>query len=201
MTGQEMISLLIMASRLAALKSLHSTDEPVIATWMRSVPSSASGPLRSSAARTISLVSGVAAPAVMTAVRPSALIESAGLRRDDLGDARVGRSSAVACSTTCAAGGVVEGAGLGVHDDLQRGAGEAAELALDDVADGDGLRARGLPAGTGQGVLDLRGEGAQPETRDPPEDEDGAQVAGGPDPEAAERAERGPRRLRGQGAA
>ena len=60
--------------------------------------------------------------------------------------------------------GARERPGLGPDHDLKGGAGHAAELALDHVARGHGLRARRLPAGTGERVLDLGGEGAEATT-------------------------------------
>ena len=69
-TGQENISDLSIASRLASLKSDHSREAPVGLTWMLSVDRSCSGPFRSSATRTISLGSALA-PASRTAVLPS----------------------------------------------------------------------------------------------------------------------------------
>ena len=72
MTGQENISDLSMALRLASLKSDQSSEAPVGLTWMPVVESACSGPLRSLAARTISLGSAPA-PARRTAVLPSSL--------------------------------------------------------------------------------------------------------------------------------
>ncbi len=66
-TGQLNSSDFIIALRLASLKSLHSPLEPVSATVVPPPDRSRSGPFRSSAARTIALVSP-AAPAWMTAV-------------------------------------------------------------------------------------------------------------------------------------
>ena len=88
-TGQENISDLSMASRLASLKSDQSSEAPVGLTWTPSTERSCSGPLRSSATRTISLVSAPA-PARMTAVSPSWLRVAPGSGRDDVGDARLG---------------------------------------------------------------------------------------------------------------
>ena len=69
-TGHETSSDFSMAPRLASLKSDHSSDEPVGLTWTPSLENSWSGPFRSVATRTISLVSAPA-PARMIAVRPS----------------------------------------------------------------------------------------------------------------------------------
>ena len=89
-TGHEISSLLIIASRFAALKSLQSTELPVMATSTPSPLSSRSGSLRSSAARTISLVFGVAGAGLdARATVPSGEIEP-GLGRDDQRDALVG---------------------------------------------------------------------------------------------------------------
>ena len=76
-TGHENSSDLSIASRLASLKSDHSRDDPVGLTSTPEVDRSSSGPLRSSATRTISLVSAPA-PASSTAVLPSALIVAPG---------------------------------------------------------------------------------------------------------------------------
>ena len=69
-TGQESISDLSMASRLASLKSDHSSEAPVGLTSTPLPDSASSSALRSSATRTISLGSAPA-PARMTAVSPS----------------------------------------------------------------------------------------------------------------------------------
>ncbi len=76
-TGQEISSDLSIADLLASLKSDHMPEAPVSDTWMPSPASSASGALRSSAARTISLESA-AAPACTMAVRPSREIDRPG---------------------------------------------------------------------------------------------------------------------------
>ena len=69
-TGQENSSERIIAARLASLKSDHMPDAPVSATCTCSVPSAVTGPLRSSAARTIVFASALA-PAMTIAVCPS----------------------------------------------------------------------------------------------------------------------------------
>ncbi len=69
-TGQENISDLSIALRLASLKSDQSSEAPVGLTWTPVVDRSCNGPLRSLATRTISLGSA-AAPASRTAVLPS----------------------------------------------------------------------------------------------------------------------------------
>ena len=79
-TGQENISDRIIASRLALLKSDHIPDAPVSATCTCSVPSAVTGPLRSSAARTIVFASAPA-PAITIAVWPSREIVVPGLRQ------------------------------------------------------------------------------------------------------------------------
>ena len=66
-TGQEMTSDFIIAVLLAWLKSDHMPGAPVSETYTSPPPSLASGPLRSSAARTMSLAPR-AAPAWITAV-------------------------------------------------------------------------------------------------------------------------------------
>ncbi len=69
-TGQDSTSERIIASWLTLLKSDHSPLDPVSSTEMFPSESVVSGPVRSSAARTISLESPLA-PAWMIAVRPS----------------------------------------------------------------------------------------------------------------------------------
>ncbi len=101
-TGQLNSSLLSIASRLASLKSLHSPDEPVRATVTPSPDSSRSGSLRSSAARTISFMFVVAAPAWTTPVRPSSETESPGVGGTIVDRRASSRSSATASWTTCA---------------------------------------------------------------------------------------------------
>ncbi len=77
-TGQETISDLSIASRLASLKSDHSSEDPVGLTWTPSTERSWSSSLRSVATRTISLVSAPA-PARTMAVWPSALTVAPGM--------------------------------------------------------------------------------------------------------------------------
>ena len=72
-TGQETTSDFIIASLLAWLKSDHMPEAPVSATVVSAVPSSASGSLRSSAARTMSFEFAAAA-AWRTTVWPSSEI-------------------------------------------------------------------------------------------------------------------------------
>jgi hypothetical protein len=99
-TGQLRSSLFIIASRLAALKSLHSDDDPVRATCTPGPPSARSGSLRPSAARTISLVFASAAPAWMSAVRPSSDTDTPGRGGTTWETRSSARSSATARSTT-----------------------------------------------------------------------------------------------------
>ncbi len=66
-TGQLISSDFIIAVLLAWLKSDHSPEAPVTAIWTRSLPSARTGSLRSSAARTMSLLFA-AAPAMTTTV-------------------------------------------------------------------------------------------------------------------------------------
>ena len=87
-TGQESISDFSIASRLASLKSDHSSEAPVGFTSTPSAARSCSGPLRSSATRTISLGSAPA-PASRIAVLPSWLSVAPGCGCDDVGDPRV----------------------------------------------------------------------------------------------------------------
>ncbi len=76
-TGHDMSSEVIIASRFAELKSAHSCDEPVGVTSMPFPERLSSGPARSSAARTISLVEAPAPPST-TAVLPSREIVAPG---------------------------------------------------------------------------------------------------------------------------
>ena len=73
-TGHENNSDLIMAVRLAVLKSDHSTDAPVAVTVIPCEPSAARGAFKASAARTIVLGSEPAPPST-TAVLSFALME------------------------------------------------------------------------------------------------------------------------------
>jgi hypothetical protein len=105
-TGQLTSSDRIIAEWLAALKSLHSPDEPVRATVTPAPDRCVRGPLSASAARTIALVSP-AAPAWMTAVCPSRLTDSPGVggtTRLTRGSARSNRSARV--TTACTPGSV-----------------------------------------------------------------------------------------------
>ena len=128
-TGQENISDFSIASRLAALKSDHSSEAPVGLTCTVSVDSAWSGSLRSSATRTISLVSAPAPPRT-TAVRAVLAQAGAGLGCDDVGDAGLGAQAVGDLAEDLASCGVAQRALLGVHDDLDRGAGVAAEVVL-----------------------------------------------------------------------
>ena len=185
-TGQEMSSDFIIAVLLASLKSDHMPDAPVSETCTPSAGSAASSVLRSSAARTISFELA-AAPAWMTAVWPSREIGLSRPRRDDLGHARVGLERPLGVGDDGLERRVARVLSVGVHDDHQRGRGEAAELAVDGLADRQRLRTGGLPARAGQGMLDLGSEDAEADGDDRPGDGDELEVGGGPAAEAADR--------------
>lgn len=103
-TGQEIISECIIESWLAVLKSLHMTEAPVAARVTPSPDRAASGFFRSSAARTMSLVSA-AAPARRTAVFPSRLMVAPcwGARTSEIRGSAFSRSVAFAI-VFCTAG-------------------------------------------------------------------------------------------------
>ncbi len=69
------------------------------------------------------------------------------------------------------------------YDDLQGGCAQATKLPLDDLSGLDRLAGRVLPAGPGQGVLDLRGESAEEQQHHRPGQEHDPKVAGAPNPE------------------
>ena len=105
-TGQDSSSDLIIASWLAVLKSLHIMEEPVALTWIVVVDRAVSGPFRSSAALTISLVSAPAPPR-MTAVLPSRLMVDPGCGATTSEMSGLALSRAVARPMTfCTAGSV-----------------------------------------------------------------------------------------------
>jgi hypothetical protein len=66
-----------------------------------------------------------------------------------------------------------------MDDDHQAVAAEPLEVLVDQIAGLDRLRAGGLPAGTGQRMLDLRREHAEADGEHDPADEDRAEVGGG----------------------
>ena len=124
--------------------------------------------MRSSATRTISLVSAPA-PASSTAVVAVLAERGAGLGRDDLGDARLGLEQGGRLGEHLASPAALGDRAVGaVHDDLDRRAGVAAEVVLGQLAHGDGLRAVGLPAGAGEVGLDLGREGAEADDQQQP---------------------------------
>jgi hypothetical protein len=99
-TGQDTSSDFIMASWLAVLKSLHSTEAPVAATVIPSPDNAARGSFRSSAARTIS-VGSAPAPASRIAAFPSWLIVIPGCGGSTVAIRESASSSAVALVITC----------------------------------------------------------------------------------------------------
>ncbi len=101
--------------------------------------------------------------------------------------------------------GVRRGFARGVDDGHEAVAAQALEVAFDELARLDRVRAAHFPAGPREGRLDLGREEAERKRDRKPGAEDGAEVRGGPAAEASERAERGgvgwrggPRRLRGR---
>ena len=186
-TGQENISDFSIASRLASLKSDQSSEAPVGLTSTPSPERASSWPLRSSATRTISLGSAPA-PARMTAVSPSWLSVAPGWGA--MTSAMRGSSSRMRgdLGQDLRAGALGDRAVGAVHDDLDRGAGVAAEVLLGELAGGDGLRAVGLPAGAGEVGLDLGREGAEADDEQQPHDGGEPGVVGDPDAEPAQRA-------------
>ncbi len=117
-TGQEISSLFIIASRLALLKSDHIPLAPVSETCTPSPWSLRSSSFRSSAARTIVLESD-AAPAWMIAVRPSREIEQPGCGGTTDFTRASASSVAVAAAIARWKAGSLDGLGVGVHDDHQ----------------------------------------------------------------------------------
>ena len=74
----------------------------------------------------------------------------------------------------------------GVHDDLDGGAGVAAEVLLGELAGSHGLRAVGLPAGAGQLGLHPRCEHPEADDEEQPHRGGDAGVVGDPDPDPAQ---------------
>ncbi len=99
-TGHEMSSDLSIADLLASLKSDHMPGAPVRLTSTPSAPRSASGPLRSSAARTMSLGFS-AAPALTMAVWPSWEIDMPGFGASTVVTASSASSLRTAPPTAC----------------------------------------------------------------------------------------------------
>ncbi len=166
-TGQEISSDFIIAVLLASLKSDHMPDAPVSESRTPSAGSAAS-----------SVLEVVGGAHHLVRARGGARLDDGGAavardglsrpRRDDLGHSRVGLERSLGVGDDGLEGRVGGGLLVGVHDDHQRRRGEAAELAVDGLADGERLRAGGLPAGAGEGVLDLGGEDAEADGDDRP---------------------------------
>ncbi len=181
-TGHEMISDFSIAFLFASLKSDHIPGAPVSETVVEPLERSASLPLRSSAARTIS-VGPAAAPPLRITVWPScdtcggATDETRGVGLEDLlrpGDGRIEVARAV-------------------DDGHERVPALTGERAVDRVPRGDGLRSGGLPARARQRVLGPRRENAQAERHDGPGDRDEPRVRGRPAPKPPDGADRGHR--------
>ena len=189
-TGQLNSSELIIAVRLAVLKSDHIPLAPVSETCTPSPCRRCSCVLRSSAARTMVLASA-AAPACTIAVWPSREIDTPGC------GATTDFTRRSAFSTRCVEATARWKAGsrdrlVGrVHDDHQGAGGQALEVLVDRLARGDRLRARGLPARARQRRLDPRGEDAEHDGHERPGDRDRPEMGGGVAAEAADRSVRG----------
>ena len=188
-TGQEISSERIIASRLAVLKSLHIPDAPVSETLTSAPPAAFSFDFSASAAATIA-VGSLLAPAVTTAVCPSAeMVEPARGATTDATSA-FARSSCSTLPTALRKPGSVVVSRSEWIDHHQRRAGEAGEVRLDQLARLHRLGSVGLPAGTGERGLDLRREHAEGDGDDHPCDRDDADVVGRPAAEPTERADR-----------
>ena len=182
-TGHDSISERNMALRLTALKSAHRALSPVRVTEMPGRDRCWRGPASVSAAGTMALGPALA-PAVMTPVLPSAESDTpgwGGTTTDTRGSAR---SSADGLGHHGLRRGVGGERGAVVDDDdLQGGCAQATKLLLDDLSGLDRLAGRVLPAGPGQGVLDLGGESAEEQQHRRPGQEHDPKVAGAPNPE------------------
>jgi len=193
-TGQLYSSERIIDEWLAALKSDHIPDAPVRLTVTAPLPSACSGFFKSSAARTISLVSAFAPPRTI-AVRPSAETVTPGRGGITIATRGSVRRRASTSLMTCWARGVSDLPAVGVHDHHQRRAARAAELLLHELADGHRLRPARLPTRAGQHVLRLRSEHGKTRGDQQPGDQRHPEVGRRPGTQAAQRA--GPPRLRG----
>ena len=164
-TGQEKSSDFIIAVRLAALKSDHMPEAPVRLTETCDVPASASGALQ---------VVGGGDHRGRVAVRTRRDERGVPVGRDASSRAwgrprsrcgcRSGGSSWTRAVTARKAGRVRRERRRVQHDE-RRGAREAVEVALDQRARLDGLRAVRLPAGAGERRLDARREDRERERR------------------------------------
>ena len=185
--GQETISDFSIADRLASLKSDHSSEAPVGLTSTRVVERSWSGALEV-VGRPDHLV-GVRARAGQEHRGGAVLAEGgAGLRLDHVGDARVRLEHRGGLGQDLLAGSGGDRAVGGVHDDLDRGGGVAAEVLLGELAGGDGVGPVGLPAGPRQLGLDPRREHAEADDQQEPDSGGDPGVVAHPHPEAAQRA-------------
>ena len=185
-TGQENISDLSIALRLASLKSDQSREAPVGLTWTPVVESVLQRSLEV-IGRPDHLVGICTGPGQEDGGLAVLAQRRAGLWLDDVGDPRVGLQHGGGLGQNLLAGAGGDRAVGAVHDDLDRGAGVAAEVVLGELTGRDGLGAVGLPAGAGELGLDLRGEGAQADDEQDPHHAGQAGVVGDPDPEATQR--------------
>ena len=160
MTGQEISSDFIIADLFAWLKSDHMPAAPVRSTRTPSEPSFASGPLSSSAARTMSFASR-AAPARITAVWRSGEIETPARGGSTLATAGSPFSFASTASQRPLEGGIGDGLVRRVNDDRQGVAPEPVEAPVDQLARLNRLGAGRLPAGSRQRCLHARREDAE----------------------------------------
>lgn len=112
----------------------------------------------------------------------------AGLRGKGGGEGRLGGEHRLGSGDLRGERRVVGGGAIGPDDDDGRLGGIASELALDDLACGEGVRACNLPHGAGERVLEPRSEGPERAREDDPGEDDRQAVGSDPAAEAAERA-------------
>ena len=187
-TGQERNSDFIIAALFAVLKSLQMPGEPVSETATEGVPAAFSFDLSASAAATIAVGSPFA-PAVTTAVWPSGETLAPGTWPLHGGDALVPGETALDAADRPLELGCGGRHRRGVDDDGQRRARKPGEVPLDQRPGLHRLGAVRLPAGAGQGRLDLRCEGREGDGDDRPHDQNRAHVVGGEAAEPADRAD------------
>ena len=187
-TGQESSSDFIIAALFAVLKSLHMAGEPVSETETDGPPARSSAGLSASAAATIAVGSPFA-PAVTTAVCPSAEMLAPGRGRCTEATRPSPASRRSTRSSAC------RNSGADVVTDREWTTTVSAELdrpakLLSDQRPGlHRLGAVRLPSGAGERRLDLRGERRQRDGDDRPRDGDRSHVFGGEAAEPADRAD------------
>ena len=168
-TGQESSSDFIIADLFAVLNSLQIAGEPVSETATDGLPARSSCGSSAPAAATIAVGSPFA-PAVTTAVWPSAEMVAPGAAAARRRRARRRRARAPRARSACAERGRGGRRGRGVDDDRQRRARAPGEAPLDQRPGLHRLGAVRLPAGAGERRLDLRGERREDEGGDRPRD-------------------------------